>query len=917
MVALIKNDMLRITQNSSAKGAASYFDANLGKADYYATGEHTIGSWGGQAAERLGLQGEVSKKDFIALCNNRTPDGNKLNPRDSKTRKIGYDFTFSVPKSVSVAYAITGDERIRQAFERAVEETMQELERDTRTQVGQGKNKKHEVTGNMVWASFTHRTSRPVDGVPDCHLHRHCFAFNTTWNEKQKRFQAFEIGSIKKQAPYYEAAFDARLARQIQQLGYGVETRGHSWELQGIERNTIDKFSRRTGQIEAAAKQEAKDNGFITDKQKDKLGSRTRAKKQTGLSYDKLREVWHSWLTNEESGSIMRAHHLGEAPAIEKKKQELAKEAVSAAVAHSFERKSVMEEKQLMGEALKRGYGDVLPEDIQTAMKETRFYRRKVGDRTLLTTEEAVQDEKQMVQFVRKSRGNCAPINPHYQPKAEYLNADQKAAIHHALSSVDQVSIISGGAGTGKTTLMKEVRDGIEESGKQVFGFAPSAAASRGVMKSEGFEKADTLARLLVDKKLQEQTRNQVIWVDEAGLIGNKDMNRLFAIAKEQNARILLTGDIKQHSSVAAGDALRILEQRGGIPVVRVNAVQRQRNSPDYKKVVEMISNDQVEDALAKLDRMGGVIETTNKEQRLNSLVKDYMQAVSEGKSVLVVSPVHKEANQVTRALREELKASGVVGKTDQEFVVHKNLNLSEEEKTRLDRLDIGKQKLMVEFHQNASGYRKGERWQLQKDQPSQIHSLAVSNEQGEAGQLPLSVSQRFTVYRQESLKLAKGDKIRITKGGTTMEGKRVNNGDVFTIEGFSGEGNIMLGKGKTLSRDFGHLAYGYVSTSHSSQGKTVDRVFIAQSEMSSPAASKQQFYVSLSRGREQAKIYTDDKVALQRAVMKDGKRMTASEVADHMRLYQVREMLDRTYSSAKTIIKQRYASKQDRQLGK
>lgn len=118
------------------------------------------------------------------------------------------------------------------------------------------------------------------------------------------------------------------------------------------------------------------------------------------------------------------------------------------------------------------------------------------------------------------------------------------------------------------------------------------------------------------------------------------------------------------------------------------------------------------------------------------------------------------------------------------------------------------------------------------------------------------------------------------------------------------------------MSKNFGHLAHGYVSTSHSSQGKTVDRVFIAQSEMSSPAASKQQFYVSLSRGREQAKIYTDDKVALQRAVMKDGKRMTASEIADHMRLYQVKEMLDRTYNTTKTKIRQRYATRKDRQLG-
>jgi hypothetical protein len=112
------------------------------------------------------------------------------------------------------------------------------------------------------------------------------------------------------------------------------------------------------------------------------------------------------------------------------------------------------------------------------------------------------------------------------------------------------------------------------------------------------------------------------------------------------------------------------------------------------------------------------------------------------------------------------------------------------------------------------------------------------------------------------------------------MQGSRVNNGDLFTIRGFTKAGHLKLNTGKTLDRNYGHLKHGYVTTSHSSQGKTVDQVFIAQSSQSLPASGKQQFYVSISRGRKRCRIYTDDKQALEQAVMRDGQRMTAREVA-------------------------------------
>lgn len=867
--------MLRITHSRNASGAAKYFDEGLQRADYFVSKEQTIGEWGGKGAERLGLSGEVMKEDFVALCNNQKPDGSKLNPRHSDTRKVGYDFTFSVPKSVSIAYAINGDERIRSAFEQSVETTMRELEQNMRTQIGQGKDKQHVVTGEMVWASFSHRTSRPVNGVPDPHLHRHCFAMNTTWNKSAERFQSGEFGSIKKMAPYYEAAFKARMAVAIQKLGYQVERRGQSWEIQGIEKDTIRKFSRRTTQIEEKAAKEQATKGRLTDKQKDKLGALTRAKKVIGQSWESLRKVWRSWLTGSEASTIAQTRRTD---AGEKTKRVMAKEAVTRASDHLFERKSVVRDYQLKAEALKRGYGDVLPESIQHEIDRGDFHQREVNGQNYITTKEAVEEEYKMLASVREGRGKHFPLNAGYQPKADYLNDEQRAAIHHALNDTNQVTIIAGGAGTGKTTLMKEVRDGIEAQGKKLIGFAPSAAASRGVMREEGFDKADTMAQLIHNPKMQEQCKDSVIWVDEAGLIGNKDMNRLLEIAKQQNARLLLTGDIRQHSSVAAGDALRILEKEAGLPVARVNKIQRQRDNHSYKKAVRLASECKPDAALYKLDRMGDVIAIENGHERLQQLVQDYAESNKAGKSALIVSPTHIEGRDVTETLRDHLKSQGHIQGKERAFLQLKSTNWTEENKA--DQKNYQESKLVVEFHQNAVGHIRGERWQVEQADLPQIGAITAVKD-GEKSKVDLKLAQRFTVYRQQQLQLSKGDKIRITKGGETREGTRINNGDLFTINGFTRDGHIKLHNGKTLNKDFGHITHGYVTTSHSSQGKTVDHVFIAQSAQSLPATTTQQFYVSISRGRERCRIYTDDKKALEQSVKRDGQRMTARQIVE------------------------------------
>src|SRR5947209_6885021 len=232
--------MIRITQQNSGAAAKTYYAT----ADYYSEGQELVGAWGGKGASRLGLQGTVDKFSFERLCDNLHPmTGEPLTVRTRSERTVGYDFTFSVPKSVSLLYALSGDQDIMSAFRSAVDETMRDIESEMQTRVRRGGRDENRGTGNMVWAEFIHTTSRPVDGVPDPQLHAHVFAFNSTFDDQERRWKAGQFRDLKASAPYFQAAFRVRLAGKLQELGFGVERKRDDFEIAGVPAAAIKRFS--------------------------------------------------------------------------------------------------------------------------------------------------------------------------------------------------------------------------------------------------------------------------------------------------------------------------------------------------------------------------------------------------------------------------------------------------------------------------------------------------------------------------------------------------------------------------------------------------------------------------------------------------------------------------------------------------
>lgn len=858
--------MLRIHTSTNTKAVENYYNSGLSKEDYYTEKGDIIGKWYGKASKKLGLSGDINQEEFKALIHNQKPiSKEQITPRNNSNRRIGYDINFHAPKSVSIAYNLTQDENILNSFREAVKETMIEIEKKALTMVRKNGAAEKRETGNIVYGEFIHFTARPVDGKIDPHLHAHCFTFNCTYDEKEQRFKALQNENIKNNAPYFEARFHASFSKQLEENGYTISRTKQNWELKGISQEAIKEFSQRTKQIEEFAIKRD-----ITDaKQKAELGAKTRQKKDKKLSWNELTEQWNKRLNDEDKEGFNNL-----------KKQSTKKEDLNYMIKETalnvFERKSVIEDLRFKALVMKRAVGQYKPKEIEKAISEMDFINNKFNGKNYLTTKKIVTEENAMLEFAVKGKGCYKPFTTEHQLTVDFLNSQQKEAIKHIHHSRDTVTIIEGGAGVGKTTLMKEVVYGIEKNGKNVIPLAPSAQASRGVMRNEGFNNADTIARFLIDKEMQKKAKNNVIWIDEAGMVGTRTMAQIFKIAETNKTRVILTGDSRQHSSVERGDAMRLLKEKGAIKSPKVTEILRQKGA--YKKAVSDISNGDILDGFYQLSKLGA-IETVKDDERYKKLANDYIEIREAKKKVLVIAPTHAEGKKVTDEIRASLKKSGLLAKKEMKITALKNLHLTEGEKKDILSYEKG---IILQTIQNIPQIKRGSKFEVTGNVKE--NKIELINTEGETTFVDTLYSNRFNLYQPQDINLAQGDKIRITQNGFAQRNDkklRLDNGSIHEIKEVSTKGNIILKNGATIQKDYGHISHGYVVTSHASQGKTVNTVLVAQSSQSFTASNAKQFYVSVSRGKEKVKIYTDNKEDLLKSIKNDTKRLGASELQE------------------------------------
>ena len=886
----------------SASQASSYYEAD----DYYIEGGLSPSSWFGQDASDLGLTGEVDREAFKALLEGKVGGAQLGTIRDGKLEhRPGWDVTLSAPKSVSVMAIVAGDRRLFGAHDTAVRTTLAHIERHmAATRIRENGQVNRHQTGNLLVASFRHETSRAQD--PQLHSHNVIVNATKDVNGKWRSLEPRALYQLQKQIG---VIYRHELADQARQLGYAIEPgKDGLFELAGVPKPVLDAFSQRSGAIEAALAAKGLSREDASEAQKELAALETRDTK----SHADRRALMRDWrvaadaagFNQKERQALISASQAAAGKGTDGDRSIVADRAIAYASAKLGERQSVFAGHLLLEEAAKTsigklGFGDLAAAALRAeesgALVERQFTDRRGALFAGFTTREAIGYEKEILRLEEQGRGAVAPLLSPVKAgiftdrqadaarrKGFGWTKEQRAATTDILHSRSRITGLQGYAGTAKTTtILMSVAKAARDGGVSVTALAPTASAAQTLGKALN-TRADTLARHLL---VPERGKGGSLWiVDEASLVSARDMARLFTLAENRQARVLLVGDVKQLGSVEAGAAFGQL-QSAGMPTAKLSHIHRQTNVHTREAVIASIEG-HARRALAALANGGGqIIEGKTDDERMSIIAETYAGlSAHERQKTLVIEPSRDGRDRLTGLIREALAAKGALSQRSiaMEALEAKSLTRAESRQAAsylpgdiirfgrdyaLKGIDAAKTYRVTDIDQNRSSViLRGEGSQTIRWHP---------------GQWGAAQSQ---VYETKSMNVREGDKIQFTRNDRSLN--RINGlaGHIIRIDPKKHTAMIERDDGRRERLDLTHPAdqhirHAYVSTTFAAQGRTSERVLIHTDSRSTNLVDQKMLYVAISRAKSEAIIVTDDRAKLTRALYeRAGEKQTAIE---------------------------------------
>lgn len=882
--------MLTVSQPLSAGQAQRYHAEEFCNArdNYYTADEQIVGQWHGQLADQWGLRGEVREEHFARLAEGQHPFTRAQlvrhqTPRETtnargetvKTmeHRAGWDATFSAPKSVSLTALVGGDDRVREAHRQSVSAALGELERYVQARLGG--NHAPETTGKWIAATFEHDSARPVHGYAAPQLHTHAVVFNLT-ESATGGTRPLQPRELYRSQQFATAVYRSELAHRLAALGYEIE-RGKSGqpEIRGYSRDYLDASSPRRQQIEehlARVEQRGASAAQIAAHQ-------TRERK-LDLSHDEMQERHQAMAHDfgqQPARVVATAHEREQARDLDERDFTTSRAAVSFAKERTFERDAVVDERALLRDALTRSLGERrLPEiraDLDERIRSGEFVpvdERSAGASRSFTTREMQEVERDTIDRMRAGQDTQRELaNPSTVWAIErdyaHLSDHQRGAVREILGSRDQTIALEGVAGAGKTTTLAAVRDAAEREGYEVRGIAPTSRAAHQL--EEAGIPSRTLQGHLVERDESGRHEPRLYVLDESSLASTKQMHEFMERLDSQD-RVVLVGDTRQHQAVEAGRPYEQL-QEAGIRTVHLDTIVRQQD-PELREVVEHLSRGEIGHAVQRLDAQGRVHEIEDRAERVQQIAKDYAEQPDR---TLVVSPDNQSRRELNEAIHRAMQDGGrVEAREHTAHVLVPRQDITGADRQWAERYEAG-DVIRYSAGSRALGLQAGEYARVEQVNPRD-NTLTVSRENGDRVTYDAKRLQGVTVYREDVRELSVGDRVQFT---APDRGQRVANRELGTVERIedSGAVRVRLDTGRAVTageHGRAHLDHGYAVTSHSSQGQTADRVLVhVDTERGHEALVNQRFaYVAVSRGRHDARIYTDDRSRLVETLSRD-----------------------------------------------
>jgi ATP-dependent exoDNAse (exonuclease V) alpha subunit len=451
------------------------------------------------------------------------------------------------------------------------------------------------------------------------------------------------------------------------------------------------------------------------------------------------------------------------------------------------------------------------------------------------------------------------------------LSPAQREVVDDIFVSREKIVGLDGIAGTGKTTTLAVIREGVEAEGYKVEGFAPTSRAAQKLAEA-GIE-TSTLQRHLARGEQPDTGEKKLYVLDESSLASTRQMHE-FMERLHARDRVLLVGDTRQHEAVEAGRPFAQL-QEAGMRTMRLEEIVRQKD-PELKQAVEQLARGQVGAAIDSLDRQGRVHEVKGHEERITAIAREYAKSPE---STLVVSPDNLSRTEINQRIHAELQSRGVVRRDEhsvQTLVPRQEMTGADRSWAQQYQVD---DILRYSRSSRETGIAKGDYTRV-KGIDAQNNRLTVLRVDGSETTYDPRRQMGVSVYREQEKAFSVGDRIQFTAPNHEL---KIANRELGTVESIAPDGAMRLKLDNGRSMDYEpqhhpHLDHGYAVTSHSSQGQTAERVLIhVDTELAAKdLLNSRMAYVSVSRGQWDAQIFTNDREKLPQALGHDVSHQSA-----------------------------------------
>jgi conjugative relaxase-like TrwC/TraI family protein len=873
----------------TAGQAANYYE----KDDYYSqklTAEagletsKSAAQWYGNGAEILGLKGDVDSQIFKDLLHGQDPNGNCLHARSINLEKhrAATDYTFSAPKSVSIAGLIQQDQRAIDAHDKAVKTALSILEsRYAQARIMTSEGRQHIDTGNITAAIFRHETSREQDPQ----LHSHCVVINTT-QLADGTWRSLSTEEITCNQKLLGEIYQNELAYRLRQVGYEIEPKVNGqFELKGYKPRSLDAFSTRTQQIEEYIQrweQELEKTGGapLNAKQKKQATLNTRKRKQI-IPREVLMRGWEEALRVQSLALPTIPEGTRD---LSEQSQEQAAIATHNAIQHAAEREAVFCRSRVERFALENHLGQQSFADLERAIVQHPELLRTDPSLDQYTTQTAVHRELDTIRLMQQGKEMVNAIATldevdELMERSPTLTDGQKEALELSARTSDRVIAWQGVAGSGKTYSLKLLVELAIDKGYIVRGFAPSAEAAA-LLGREAEVPSDTIASLLNSQPEPNLLLGKEIWVvDEAGLLSAADAHQLLQKATEQDARVILVGDVRQLSAVGAGNPFKSL-QAGGVAIAHLEQSLRQKTE-DLREAIALFQSGQIEQSLHHLDTVGNIQEIQSQDDRLNQLAQDYLGlSPPDRDKTLILAGTNQERLKLTMLIRQGLQAEGEMGRDAFQVQVLRSKDLTDVQKKYAHNYSKGDVLIPTKTYKRL-GLEKNQQYRVLEIQPES--NRLVLGVGGETLTINPAECGYKSVYGVSGLDVGVGDRLCWTKNDRSQG---IRNRQTFAVSQIDPSGNAQTtyDDGKTAQVNLNghqHIDYALVSTTYSSQGKTAHRVLAALDH----TTNRESLYVAISRAKHHLALYTANQTELFRLAQTSRAKQNAS---DYIPLFQV-----------------------------